>query len=396
MSVSFVTKGYAPNFGRLLKNMQIGIITLPLHVNYGGILQAYALQNVLKRLGHSPVLLDKGWPPYENFNDFVIRLFKYSFNRLFHRKTLPIKQFIYRNKYINAEHINTIKFVETYITRKNYVVFPEIKEDDYDAFIVGSDQIWRKSYFNPIEHAFLDFADSWAVKRLAYAVSFGGGTVDYTKKEIDNCRRLVTKFDAIGMRESSGVDLVKTVMGTDAVQVLDPTMLLSKEDYIEKLSIDTEEGSNGDMLVYILDMTEEKIAMVEAVSKSLHLKPFYVNERSDKIANNDCIVYPRVEKWLRGFYDAKFVFTDSFHACAFSIIFNVPFIAYGNKVRGVDRFYSLLGLFELESRCISNLAEVKSVITANINWQKVNIRWKKERTKSIDFLVKYLGYGEHD
>lgn len=119
--------------------------------------------------------------------------------------------------------------------------------------------------------------------------------------------------------------------------------------------------------------------------------PFYVNSKcDDKLCELKERIQPPVEMWLRGFYDAKFVFTDSFHACAFSINFNKPFLVYGNKERGMSRFVSLLSEFDLDNQLIDSYDEAIGRITKDINWQKVNAILEKNRIESVAFLNKTL------
>ena len=94
--------------------------------------------------------------------------------------------------------------------------------------------------------------------------------------------------------------------------------------------------------------------------------------------------------WLRGFYDAKFVFTDSFHACAFSINFNKPFLVYGNKERGMSRFVSLLSEFDLDDQLIDCYYETKNKKVKEIDWLAVNAILEKKRAEAARFLNNVL------
>ena len=110
---------------------------------------------------------------------------------------------------------------------------------------------------------------------------------------------------------------------------------------------------------------------------------------SKKIFRNDPEKYklPLVEQWLCSFRDANFIITDSFHGCVFSIIYNKPFIAIGNKSRGLSRFTSLLKLFGLEGRLVDCLSEVnEDVVNMNIDWRKINAILKDEQRRSRKFL----------
>ena len=225
--------------------------------------------------------------------------------------------------------------------------------------IVGSDQVWRLEYFQSswganISNAFLSFTKGWDIKRIAYAASFGVDFWEYNDSDTLVCAEAAKTFDAISVREDSGVDLCRERLGVEATHVLDPTLLLSKDDYMKLVSAANTPQSPGNMLCYILDQTAFKTEVINRISATQHLTPFNVNAQVDNSALPvEQRIQPPLEAWLRGFYDAKFVVTDSFHACVFSIIFGKPFIAIGNASRGMTRFTSLLRLFGLESRLIT-------------------------------------------
>ena len=374
--------------------MKIGILTLPLHTNYGGILQAYALQTVLEIMGHEVTLIDKGWPPhYTLFNNIKI-VAKNAIKKFLNRgEHLSWHRIFFGNKEIEAEHEQTFKFVKKYIKRKVVPNLYSIREGEYEGFVVGSDQIWREHHYRPIENAFLDFAKEWPVKRISYAASFGTDLWEYSKEQTFLCSSLIKKFDGVSVRESDAVYLCKQYLEQDAIHVLDPTLLLSPTDYIKNIKIENEPKSKGNFLVYILDMNEEKQLIVDYLSEKYHLTPFVVNSKcEDKSQPLSERIQPPVEQWLRGFYDARFVFTDSFHACAFAINFNKPFFVFGNKKRGMSRFESLLNTFGLTNRLVQSKSEVEKSTCQEIDWNSVNNKLIQNREKSLSFVIRNLKY----
>ena len=322
--------------------MKIGIITIQPTINYGGILQAFALQTILERLGHTvEIVCDKNrhfaLPKWKKPLVYSKRLFlKYS--------GLKPNQIIKMEEFRRNEACKyTEQFIQSHLHIREYRTFDDIKEDDYDAFVVGSDQIWREKYNHDIERSFLSFAEQWNVLRIAYAASFGTEKWEYNEMQTENCKRLIKKFKAVSVREKSGVELVRRYLDFDAIHVLDPTMLLPKEDYEKLVKDDHIQHSHGDMLCYILDDSDCVREKIIDIASTKHLTPFYVNSHYDRF---DCPpeewIQPPVEEWIRGFYDAKLVVTDSFHATVFSIIFGKPFVVLGNAKRGNARFSSLL------------------------------------------------------
>ena len=322
--------------------MKIGIITIQPTINYGGILQAFALQTILERLGHTvEIVCDKNrhfaLPKWKKPLVYSKRLFlKYS--------GLKPNQIIKMEEFRRNEACKyTEQFIQSHLHIREYRTFDDIKEDDYDAFVVGSDQIWREKYNQDIERSFLSFAEQWNVLRIADAASFGTEKWEYNEMQTENCKRLIKKFKAVSVREKSGVELVRRYLDYDAIHVLDPTMLLPKEDYEKLVKDDHIQHSHGDILCYILDDSDCVREKIIDIASTKHLTPFYVNSRYDDMTAkaNEWIQAP-VEMWLRGFYDAKLVITDSFHATVFSIIFRKPFILLSNVERGNARFLSLL------------------------------------------------------
>ena len=371
--------------------MRIGVLTLPLHNNFGGILQAYALQKVLKDFGHNVVLIDKSryvslGPWYKKYPIYIKR----SINKFIFGKNIIVKADAEQNRFLKTIAKYTEPFIEKYIRRVYTKDFSNIREKDFDVLIVGSDQVWRPKYFfSKIENAYLDFAKEWKIKRIAYAASFGTDEWEYTKEQTSNCATLLKKFNAVSVRESSAVQLCSDNFGVKAEHVLDPTMLLCKEDYIKLFKDYNAAQSDGNLFCYILDEGEEKKSIIDCIAKQKGLKAFYVNSRYEDLdAPLEERIQQPVEKWLRAFYDAEFIITDSFHACVFSIIFNKPFYVIGNKSRGISRFESLLGMFGLEDRLVPSTGDFTHNV---INWEKVNTILQDKRKESMDFLRKNLG-----
>lgn len=375
--------------------MKIGILTLPLHTNYGGILQAYALQTVSERMGHQVCLIEKRVKPYR------LPLWKmpYSYGKRILKNLTghpyPIFYEQRKNRETRLIRQNTDKFIARYIKRRMVNEFSDIHKEDYDAIVVGSDQIWRPKYFPNIETAYLNFTEGWNTRRIAYAASYGTDEWEYTPEQTMECGRLLQGFDAVSVREKSGVDLCRDHFNVQATQVLDPTMLLGLGDYIRLFEAASVPKSPGTLLNYILDETAEKTALIERVAGEKGLVSFRVGSKvENKNAPLNERIQPPLENWLRGFYDADFVITDSFHACVFSILFHKPFLVVGNRERGMSRFKSLLGMFGLEDR----LVDVNSPIDlhTNIDWDAVDAVLEKERNEARRFLRNNLmsSYGK--
>ena len=282
--------------------------------------------------------------------------------------------------------------VDTNIHRKVIRSFKELKATDYDAIVVGSDQVWRAIYFSPmwfhqpIDNAFLAFAENWNVKKLVYAASFGTDEWEYTDEETLRCKELIGKFNAISLREEGGVELCRKYFNVMVQHVLDPTMLLSVDDYMALFRKCNTSKSQGNLLVYVLDETSELSELVNDIVTEKHLVPFSVNNPYEADENKplEDRIKPSVETWLRGFFDAELIVTDSFHACVFSIIFKKQFIVVGNKSRGMSRFESLLKMFGLEDRLVTGCDDFLKL--SAINYDLVYEKYRVLKDMSYSFL----------
>lgn len=369
--------------------MKIGIVTLPLFTNYGGILQAFALQKILKKMGHTPVTFTQDIKMYVPWWKLPAKWIKRSIYNTFTSQKVPIFAEFKFNRTALAVSQYTRTFIEKNIETQRITSFNDLKESDFDALIVGSDQIWRPMYFRDIENAYLKFAQYWNVKKIAYATSFGTDRWEYPPQLTQTCRNLVQKFTAVSVREISGVNLCQNHLQCKAYQVLDPTLLIDREEYLSILSLTSKKKPKGNLLLYILDESTDKKNIITELSQ--YYTPFSVNSKVDNLNYSlSERIQPPVEEWLQGFQNADFVFTDSFHACVFSIIFNKPFLVYGNKGRGITRFVSLLTSVGLEDRLVNEAKNIELIRTRKINWQDVNQKLNDLRNQSLDFLKLYL------
>lgn len=375
--------------------MKIAIMTQPLGKNYGGIMQAWALQQVLKRMGHEVVTIDRQ-PDQPNM--------AYKAARLAYR--VGMKAIGKRKAPINFEkHLPTIlqhtrSFIDQHITMSEPLYSTQQLRDhfdreNYDAVIVGSDQTWRPKYSPNIYNFFLDFLEDKEILRIAYASSFGVDEWEYTEKQTKRCAELAKKFDAISVREDSAIGLCKKHLGVEAVHVLDPTLLLEKEIYQSLLNFhSTSLGSEG-IYSYILDRSSEKKALLNNYAKAFDTKVFNSQPEKDFYhwSSNDTSKYvmPSPKDWIEGFYKGEYVVTDSFHGTVFSLVFQKPFTALGNMARGVSRFHSVLNKLDLLDRLALSIIEAEELEKeAPIEWNLIAKKLQESQFKSLSFIDKAL------
>lgn len=378
--------------------MKIAILTLPFHTNYGGIIQNYALQQFVLNLGHDVYTIDI------RPRKIKLAFYKipYSYiKRLIKRLLGDKNSIVFLEQRLNRDQLIIERNIRNFINNNIRLTNKICKKSDllkinkqFDILIIGSDQVWRIPYAKPsIETYFGDFIKNCKIKRMAYSASFGTDEIEYSEEQQKKCKELISNFDLVTTREDSGLNLINRVykwkLKRPAIQTIDPTMLLSKEEY-RILYNSKSKGSNNKngLFYYVLDMTYEKQKIINKIADKLGIIPFTVNCKSkkwqDSIENR---IMPPVEDWLEAFDDASYVFTDSFHGTVFSIIYNKNFITFGNAQRGNSRFDSLFRLFSIKDKIIFNESDlIKINIYKNLDWIKINSIIDSEKKKTIKLL----------
>ena len=377
--------------------MKIAILTLIGEYNYGNLLQSYALQTVLQRLGHKVVVLNrrKKSPTIQLQGIRILSYVKSLISRyIFGKKNrLIVNPFVedYNpNSYRDKTELQRFasKYIErTRPLRSTQAMQTYFEKTGFDAVVVGSDQVWREDYVYSIEEMFLSFVPNESdVKRITYAASFGTDKNFISKEKMSSCIELLTRFDAISVREHSAVKICNDEFGVSAQHVLDPTMLLTAEDYMKIFKPNSAISKcNGNLLVYVLDNDNAITKGIESFAIKNNLKSFVVNEGRVRGHRSYSYKFPSIEYWLKSFNDAEYVITDSFHGTVFSILFHKPFICVGNKDRGMSRFNSLLKMFGLEERLVDR-ENLKELNLSEINWDSVDEILSLKRNEAMSFI----------
>lgn len=376
--------------------MNIAILTQPLGHNYGGLLQAYAMQEVLRELGVNAETLDRRRPVRwtKTYRDYG----KYCIKKLRGRiKTIPTKA---RKSFV---HGNLTTFKSKYLKisptlHSSQALSAYCKSQCFDGYLVGSDQVWRPKYSPCLSNFFLDFTNDSAFAhtvKISYAASFGVDQWEFSDKQTSLGKTLAKRFTAISVREESAVALCRDHLEVKAEWVLDPTMLLSPAHYEALIGKAAKQPKRSGVFCYVLDENAEKRSIISAAKTHLGKETFTVKPpqsiQNTTLKDIDSCRYPEVEAWLQGVRDSEFVITDSFHGTAFAILFNKPFLAIGNQGRGMSRFTSLLGLLGLEDRLITSKDKLsQELLDAPIDWQAINKRLESATKTSKAFLAKSL------
>lgn len=380
---------------------KIGIITISRTNNYGAELQAYALQKKLQMLGYEAKIIDylyykhkkykytKGAAPdlglgkCKKIKQFVLfRIVSPFLDNVFSLFYRPL-----RTRLRNFEHFHTnnVCFSQQYRS----ILELNNANHDYDVFIVGSDQVWSPATGTSLSPYFLEFATKGKLK-ISYASSFGVSSID--KRHYPLFKKYLNNLDSISVRENAGVNLVKDITGREAFRVLDPTLLLSKDEWLTIVE-KTQKLPFKYLVIYQLYESDTIINLAYHIKSKLNLEIVLIAKRAfmnKKYKGITLIVDAGPSEFVELFSKASFVVTNSFHGTAFSINFNVPFftVLNSNKVNN-SRMIDFLDLNGLSERIIWEATGCDTVMDSQLNNDFVdsNSILEKERVLSVNFLL---------
>lgn len=353
--------------------MKIGIITFHFPVNYGAVLQAYALQQTLTAMGHDVEVID--YKP-----DYHVKRSQWTWRYGgFHIRNLILPRL--NNKFVRFrdKHLR--------LTDRTYRNIDELKNapPKVDAYICGSDQIWNPDITNIDPAYFLAFGPP-EVKRIAYAASFGKTTLHETEKE--KIKGLIQQIDHVSIREKSGVDLVNAISGISSEWVLDPTLLMDDYESI------TEPPSFKQKFVLILNLQSNSLLnhTAEMVSRASGYPLVVINNLSMKFweqKGRRC--YPSPEGYIGLIKAAEYIVTNSFHGTVFSILFRKPFITTALGGKSAEKNIRMTGFLTscgLSNRFIDRFSNdvITKTLSTKIDWQHVGRSIEKQRESSMNFL----------
>lgn len=353
-----------------MKKIVILTFQEPENQNFGAILQSFANQKLLGKLNEDTKLIDYRLKKI-NIIKKVKNIIEGKGFKEFHSKFL-----------IKTEKIINQKLLKDLNQKAN-------------IFIVGSDQVWRKPIVDMAGFNFyFDFVDD-SKKKIAYAASFGVDYWEGNEKLTEEIKPLIKGFDHISVREESGIDICKNTFGVDnVVCVLDPTLMIDREDY-QPILDDWQDKSHLKkkyIAHMLLDDTEQLRNGSKKIADYLGAEINYIKGKSFKFLGKTITLYNKVSQWLTYLKDAELVVTDSFHCAVFSIIFHKKFIVVANPARGIARLETLLGKVGLEDRFFTNIDDVleSGILDREIDYQEVDKKLEIHRKYSMEFLTKAL------
>ena len=226
----------------------------------------------------------------------------------------------------------------------------------------------------------------------SYAPSFAHDDWKYSEQQTINSKKLLKKFSFISVRENKGVELISKYFGMNSIRVLDPTFLLEINDYLKLLKKNEINQNYNKRIIfsYIFENGIERTKIIKKNAAKYNLETISfcgLNNFFNLLKNNNRDY--SVEAWLQSLRNSNLVITDSFHGMVFAIIFKKNFYVLLNEKNGSSRINSLLNDLGLESRIIDNLDLIK-YNTNNIDWKPIDIRLKKLKLISANFLDKFF------
>jgi hypothetical protein len=383
--------------------MKVGIITFHKVNNYGAVLQAYALQKTIQNLGvecdiinysrknvrdillwqkNKIISILKGKPDRQGYSnlEFVTMVLTTIF---FNNKAVAGKFETFRKRYRLSRAVNsdTIKALN-----------PE-----YDLFISGSDQVWNCGRVILDKNYLLGFVTD-REKKGSYAASFG--IKEIPGKYIKAYKELLSQVKYLSVREAAGADLTRELIHREAKVVLDPTLLLRKEEWAALT--DSKPKKEEVIIVYMLEYSDSLLQFARELSRRVNCPLRLLNQPFHHKVKEECCTDVGPMEWLFEIQNAKYVVTNSFHGTAFSINFNRNFYVEiaEERIRGAmsSRIEHILTIFDLKDRLIqkeNNGNPGKAVYrfknsSGDIDYNKVNLKLNELRADSKVYLEDML------
>ena len=377
--------------------MKIGVLTFwHGNGNYGMMLQCWAMQEVLKQMGHQPFVIRYAKLRAKSLPRRVLERLKLY--NLFLMFTNPLE---YELQRIKARHDKLRKFERfrqsnLKLSSKYYHSLQELQNEPpiADSYIVGSDQVWSQVLNCTDNEAYFLYFGSLKIKRMSYAPSFG--FTKYPQDYLTVLKNALGRFDTISCREQSGVDICKQ-LGFEATKVLDPTLLLDKQVYQKKALECQPLTKRPYVFIYSLNIQsrdeirfKELEAYIKQQQLDLVVTPADGYCQGLEIFGQEAIYsYSTIEQWLSNILNASFVVTPSFHGIVLSIILEKPFVyvpLIGRHSNSNGRILEVLNVLGLNNRILRDGTSYSAIICEEINWNVVKDRLEREKELSFNYL----------
>lgn len=360
---------------------RIGIITLIDNNNYGNRLQNYAVQAILKKNDNDvETILNR-----VDLKTKQILKTRNKFIKIIKKVRSKIESIIYKKK-ISSRKKFFLEFNKKYIkSTENYITansIPKNLNELYDIFVTGSDQVWNPNFKRLTKLELLGFAEP--KKRISFAASFAVNEISEEKKVL--LREYLKDFKSISVREEKAKEIIeKNIKRTDVEVLVDPTMLLTPEEW-DKVSKKPEQlNFDKYILCYFLgELSEHRKKEIARVAKENNCKIINILDKKDLFYETGPSEFLYLEK------NAFLICTDSFHSSVFAILYNRPFVVFDREdssVKMKSRLDTLLQKFKLVDRWYKGEIKKEQLKT---DYTKAYEILEKEREKSMNFLKRAL------
>lgn len=357
--------------------MNVGIVTFHCSYNFGSALQAFALQETIRLLGHDVRIIDYRSKDFNSYH--IIRpLRPWTIPGSLVRLSPLLKRRTAFRSFWNECFS---------LTDERYSYLDERKlnklQRDFDAFVCGSDQIWNLDCTNgAVGPFFLSFAGER--RRVAYAPSLAHTSFSEKTFNKELISELLDRFDWLSIREEETLQLFQPLVKKKIEVVSDPTLLLAPEHY--KSLISPRLVAEPYIFVYLLRDCPELVESARRAAAA-GVKVLYVSERDFAIPNSENMFGIGPREFLSLIYHADSVMANSFHAVVFSVLFHKPFRTFATDSSG-SRMRNLLNLLHLGG-CLST--EVNPDCPGDIDWATVDDALADLKADSMDYLRRALG-----
>lgn len=366
---------------------KVGVITLHNSPNYGSCLQTYATQVVLARVGANAEIIDyyrKDAIP-ENEVDRALNgqlvkkmpIFKVPGVKQIAK--IPVSRMVARRR----APLDEFRHSRLSLTERSYYSAEELDANPpvADIYCTGSDQVWNSIWNNGFDRAFyLSFAPE-GKRKIAYAASIGKAKLE--DWEAEPMRKALSSYSCISVREQEAADLLESIGVHGAVPVIDPTLMLNRDDWEE--IADGWVSPEPYILVYQLNRNAEFDSYVQKVAKKTGLKVMRIAYGvHEKRSGENAVVCPSVGRFLSLFLGAEIVITDSFHGTAYSVNLGKKFVAI-SPGRFNGRIANLLAMTGLEDHWLQSFKNLE-LAEASFNHGSVKNVLDSKRRKATVFL----------
>lgn len=387
--VERVRCGYIGNAREMDK--KIALFSCHRDPNYGSMLQAYALAEAIRKLGRNAEYVDyyssQKWHGVREVLNKTISLAKRVAKKILRPKSKRSEFYFFSEDWFRPTIEAYRRFHERYIpySAKSYYfnTLKDIVNDNiYDDYMVGSDQMWSPFLYDIRRPYFLDFAS--LPRKNAYAPSVG--TTQISEEYLQMLIEKLSSFEHLSCRELSNCKTLSEAIGREVVNVLDPTLLLNRDDWDKVASANYPQGEY--ILAYILGEKESIVSFAEQLGKEKGLPVYYIVTRPKYRFFKNALLSVGPDDFVACIKHASYVVTDSFHGSLFSINYRVNFYAFSKREGSVNsndnvRILEFLSILNLQDRFQD---ECNAKLLVDSDFDAVHEKLNALRQLSLDYL----------